>query len=78
MPKRKSNWWCDHEVKAPKAVTTVQVIESERGWGQKVDAEHYFDDREAAEAYRCSLQRLSWYVFQLQCYGTDEGMDGFG
>jgi hypothetical protein len=51
MPKRKSKWWADHEVKKPKAVTTVQIIESERGWGQKVDATHYFDDREAAEAF---------------------------
>ena len=29
----------------------VYIIESERGWGQKVDETRYFDTREEAEAF---------------------------
>jgi hypothetical protein len=46
-------WWFDHEIKPPKTstATKVVVIESERGWGQRIDSERWFDSREAAEAF---------------------------
>jgi hypothetical protein len=51
MPKK--NWWEKHEIKVPKEVIEVHIIESERGWGQKLDSRKFFDDRKAAEAF-CS------------------------
>lgn len=35
----------------PQNQTTVQIVESERGWGQKVDEELLFDKREDAKAF---------------------------
>jgi len=36
---------------APGEKVRVQIIESERGWGQKVDEVKYFDTYEEAEAF---------------------------
>lgn len=38
-------------LKTPKTETTVHVIESERGWGQKIDEVRIFPSLEEAEAY---------------------------
>ena len=37
--------------KTKKSKYSVDIIESERGWGQKVDATLYFNDKKTAEAY---------------------------
>lgn len=31
--------------------TKVNIVESERGWGQKIDSEFYFDKKEDAEEF---------------------------
>ena len=49
---------------------TVQIIESERGWGAKVDEVKKFPTREAAEAFCTEYNKSNnlpvvpdWYMF---------------
>lgn len=40
------------EIQRPtKVLTKVVIIESERGWGQKIDEVKYFDNKEEAEKF---------------------------
>lgn len=50
--------------------TKVEIIESERGWGQKLDETLYFDKREDAEEYvkiynaqNTSVVVPEWYMY---------------
>ena len=57
------------EIKIPRAYR-VDIIESERGWGQKIDETKYFDNeaeaREWARAYNAkyntATQVPDWYM----------------
>ena len=57
------------EIKLPKAWKVV-IIESERGWGQKVDEVKYFDDEEEAKQFvrtfnsqNTAGQVPDWYMY---------------
>jgi hypothetical protein len=53
----------------------VEIIESERGWGSKVDEVKYFDTKESAEAFIAEYNKdedLSgevpdWYMIARYC-----------
>ena len=38
-------------IEKPKAAFKVNIIESERGWGSKIDESIYFDNAEEAKKY---------------------------
>jgi hypothetical protein len=50
--------------------TKVVIIESERGWGQRIDEIKEFDDRKAAEEYVADFNKDNnkdvvpeWYMY---------------
>jgi len=62
--------------------TKVYIIESERGWGQKVDEVKEFDTKEEAEAFARAYNRENnppmadtpeWYMY-AKVEGQDFGM----
>lgn len=59
-------------IKNPNIVCKVDIIESELGWGQKIDETIYFDDEEEARKYAEDYNKLNnpprdstpeWYMF---------------
>jgi hypothetical protein len=44
-------------ISAPQAAYRVDIIESERGWGQKVDESIYFDNEAEARQYAIDYNR---------------------
>ena len=61
------------EVKIPTAYK-VEIIESERGWGQKVDEIKYFDNAQEAQEFTRSFNAQNtaaevpdWYMYACYC-----------
>lgn len=61
------------EVKIPTAFK-VEVIESERGWGQRLDEVKYFDNRDEAlsfvrtfNAQNTAIDVPDWYMYASYC-----------
>lgn len=54
----------------------IQMIESERGWGQRVDEELEFDTKEEADKYADEYNAKynnqarvpDWYIYAHKCY----------
>lgn len=54
-------------------MTRVYIIESERGWGQKVEEAKEFPTREEAEQFCREYKTPDWYVF-ARLEGQNFGM----